>query len=210
MFTLQDFKSMEISFLKKLCKHFCIKGYSLLRKNELQDILNKFLAIKRIQRSFRNYFYKDEIDCITLEPVSFPCFVYRTVSGKHYFYAFDSIITFIMKSGNYNDPLSREEYTDDTLQRLDNQVKYYFPKKSYVSTYKIKKNPRYAYKIRTLSNEVLTFEMRITELKTQLLFISEVYNTIRWEPISIENQNYDSVDIYINNLLRELKLILHL
>jgi hypothetical protein len=97
MLDTTDFKKIDKLVLKKLCKN-CVKNYSTMKKQELFDNFNKVLAIKLIQRCYRNHFYKNAIDPITLDQVSFPCFVYRTKSGKHYFYNYESIIKNIMKT----------------------------------------------------------------------------------------------------------------
>ena len=160
---LIDFKIMDISILKKLCKNGNIKNYSKLKKKELFDTFNKFLAVKVIQKCFRNHFYKNATDHISLEPISYPCFIYRTKSGKHYFYSYESIIKYIMKTGDCRDPMTRENYSDDDLIRLDTEAKKYNFK--YRSTYKIKKNLGYARRIRNIENEILSFQMRMDELK---------------------------------------------
>ena len=140
MFIKSDYKYIDICCLKKLCKNFGVKNYSKLKKIELFEIINKLIAVKIIQKFYRNYFYKDATDHITLEPVTFPCFIYKTKSGKHYFYNHSSIIKYIMKTAVYLDPMTREEYSDNDLKRLDNEAKLYYPNIKYRSTYKIKKN----------------------------------------------------------------------
>ena len=211
MLSLVDFKSMDTVLLKKLCKMAGIKKYSRLKKRELFDQYNTFLATKIIARSFRNYFYRDATDHITLEPVSFPCFVYKTKSGKRYFYNYESIIKYIMKTGNTRDPMTREEYSDNDLKRLDAQARFYFPEIKYRSTYKIKTSLVYAQRIRNRENEILSFEMRITELKELIVYIINV-DMLNWnigtEPLLIENVEYQSIDSFINSVIHELKLVI--
>jgi hypothetical protein len=204
-------ESIKLDTLKKLCKSTKLK-YSKLKKQELLDLYNKYLAVKKIQKAFRTYLYKDSIDAITLESVSFPCFIYRTKSGKCHFYAYDSIIKYIMKTGVTKDPMTREEYSDNTLKRLDIQVKMYFPEIKYRSTYKIKINLNYARRIKNRENEILNYHMRIDELKEHILFIAESgMNT--WdlpnEPILIENVEYRSIDSFIQSTFHELKIVLN-
>jgi hypothetical protein len=195
--------------LNKICKIARIKNYSKLNKKELLENINKYLAVKLIQRCFRRYFYNDATDHITLEPVSYPCFIYRTKSGKHYFYNYDSIIKYIMKTGITRDPMTRESYSDTDLIRLDNEAKRYNLK--YRSTYKIKKNLNYARRIRNRENEILSFQLRMDELKELILFIisSEMNEwNLENEPILIENVEYRSVDSFIKSTFHELKMVL--
>jgi hypothetical protein len=211
MFLKSDYKYLNNDILKKLCKNADIKNYSKFKKNELFEIINKSLAVKIIQQNFRNHFYKDATDHITLDPVTFPCFIYKTKSGKHYFYNHSSIIKYIMKTAVYLDPMTREEYSDNDLRRLDSEAKLYYPNIKYRSTYKIKKNLAYAHRIRNRENEILSFQMRLDELKEQVLFIivSDMYNWVLGnEPLLIENIEYQTIDSFVQAVFHELKMVL--
>jgi len=207
MLNQYSYKHMKLPELRFLCKRAKLK-YTGLKKKQLFDILNEYIAVKKIQKRFRSYFYKNATDHITLEPVKYPCFVYRTKSGKCYFYEYDTIIKYIMKSGNTNDPMTRTPYTDDQLNRLDKMAKYHFPEKKYSSTLKIKQNKVYAKRIYNRENEILSYEMRLDELKTSLFVVIEsglcfVYT----EPIIIGNYQYQSIYAYTLAILHEIKLI---
>jgi hypothetical protein len=116
-----------------------------------------------------------------------------------------------MKTGNTRDPMTREEYSDNDLKRLDSQAKLYFPEIKYRSTYKIKKSLVYAQRIRNRENEILSFEMRISELKQLLIYIIDV-DMLNWnlglEPLLIENVEYQSISSFINSVIHELKLVI--
>ena len=203
---------MNIVFFKKMCKNFGIKNYSNLKKQEIFENINRYLAVKLIQRYFRNHFYNSAIDHITLEPVTFPCFIFKTKYGKHYFYNHETIIKYIMKTGNTRDPMTREEYSDKELMRLDSEAKIYYPTIKYRSTYKIKKNLSYARRIQNRENEILSFQMRMDEIKEQLMYIldTEMYNwDVGNEPIVIENVEYQSINSFINSVVHELKMVIN-
>jgi hypothetical protein len=209
MLLKEDFKVLNINLLKKLCKKNLIPNYSKMKKNELFDECNKVLAIKFIQKIFRNYFYRNAIDSITLEYVNFPCFIYRVKTGKIFFYAYDSIIKYIMKSGKVIDPNTRNEYTDNELIRLDNEAKLHFPEKNFKSTYKIKKNETYARRIRNRENDILTFQLRLEEIKNSILTIIED-DILSWnltDTIVIENIEYRNFSSYVNSIIHELKIL---
>jgi hypothetical protein len=116
-----------------------------------------------------------------------------------------------MKTGNTRDPMTREEYSDNDLKRLDAQARFYFPEIKYRSTYKIKTSLVYAQRIRNRENEILSFEMRITELKELIVYIINV-DMLNWnigtEPLLIENVEYQSIDSFINSIVHELKLVI--
>jgi hypothetical protein len=210
MLLQKDFKQINKNDLKNLCTFYKLKGLSKLSKQELFTYLNKAIATKIIQKRYRTHFYKNAEDCISLEPVSYPCFVYRSKSSKLFFYSFDNIIKNIMKTGITRDPMTREQYSDETLKKLDNAAKFYFPKKNYKSTLRIKKNPEYAKRILNRENAILSFQTRLDELKTNLLFVSDA-DILLWdidEPLIIENIQYSTVHDYISGLLYEFKVVL--
>jgi len=208
MFSQTDFKNTDLAILKKLCKMREIKNYSKFKKKELFEKFNEYLAVKLIQRCYRRHFYKNAVDHITLEPVTFPCFIYRTKSKKCFFYSYDSIIKYIMKTGDCRDPMTRENYSDEELKRLDTEAKSHNLK--YRSCYKIKKSLSYARRIRNQENEILSYQMRMDELKEHIFFIieSEMYNWNLNEPLFIENITYNSIDSFIQTSIHELKMVL--
>jgi hypothetical protein len=106
VFLKKDFNVLSLSILRGLCKKYKIT-YSKKNKNQLIEQLDIFFATKLIQKNFRIHFYKNAVDHITLEKVDFPCFIFRTKIGKCYFYNYESIIRYIMKTGNCNDPMTR-------------------------------------------------------------------------------------------------------
>ena len=207
---LTEHDKINVTILRKLYKGK-IKNITKLHKSELFLKVNEYIAVKTIQKAYRSYFYKNAEDCITLEKVSYPCFIYRTKFGKLYFYSYDSIIKYIMKTGDVRDPMTRTAYSDNDLLRLDLEAKIYFPHIKYKSTLKIKKNPNYAKRIRNQENEILAFQLRLDELKNNILFIihAELFSwNIPNEPILIDNIEYRSISVYIVNVLYEFKVIL--
>ena len=209
MFDKTDYKIIKTDTLKRLFKINNIKNVSKLKKIELFEEYNKLLSCKLIQNKFRNYFYKNAVDNITLENVTFPCFIYRVKSGKCFFYQYDSIIKYIMKTGKVIDPNTRNEYTDSELTRLDSEAKLHFPEKNFKSTLKIKKNESYARKIRNRENEILTFQMRLDEIKVCILTIIED-NILSWnltESLIIDNIEYRNFTSYVNSIIHELRIL---
>ena len=95
--------------------------------------------------------------------------------------------------------------------RLDTEAKFHFPNKNFKSTYKIKKNETYARRIRNRENEILSFELRLSEIQNNIIVIldSDIFSwEIAQEPVLIDNVEYKSIDIYLNTLIYELKIIL--
>jgi hypothetical protein len=113
-----------------------------------------------------------------------------------------------MKTGSTRDPMTREHYSDNDLIRLDTGAKRANLK--YRSTYKIKKSLTYARRIQNRENEILSYQMRIDELKQNILFIdtSEMYQwNLGNEPLLIENVEYQSIESFITSVFYELNMV---
>ena len=208
MLNSNSLKILNIKTLRLFCKHANIKKCSRVPKETLFENYNRFLACKVIQRCFRNHFYKNAEDSISLEPVRYPCFVYRTKFGKCFFYSYDSIIKYIMKTGDTRDPMTRNVYSDEDLSRLDYEVKKYFPEIRYSSTLKIKKNINYAKKIRNRENEILSLQTYLEELKTKIIIVIES-GAFSWEQfeITVDSVEYYSIHDYISTILDKLRSV---
>jgi len=205
MFLVNEKVSLDI--LKAFCKKARLKQTKT--KKQLLIDYNQYLATRKIQRGFRKYLYHETVDPITLDQVNFPCFIYRTKFGKCHFYAYNSIIKYIMKTGFTKDPMTREEYSGDVLKRLDTQVKIYFPMIKYPSTYRIKISEVYARRVRNRENEIIHYQNRIVQLKGYILFIIESgMESCPNESIYIENVEYQNVQLFIDRSFHELKMIL--
>jgi len=208
MFLKEDVSVLNIGILKKLLKgvKIVING---MKKKEMISEYNKYLSVVKIQKNFRKHFYKNATDHITLEKVEYPCFIFQTKSGKKYFYSYESIIKYIMKTGDTRDPMTRTQYSDELLERLDTDVKKHFPQIKFKSTLKIKNNPDYARRIRNRENEILNYQTRIQEIRDSIL-IAVDSNILSWNisNICIDNVEYLDVKSYINSITYELKILL--
>lgn len=200
---------VNLTDLKIICRFQKIPNYSKLKKKELIDLIDCTFAAKKIQSSFRNYFYRNATDCITLEKVNYPCFVFKMKPGNFSFYSYHSIIENIIRTGDTRDPISRIQFSDDDLIRLDNEAKKHNIK--YRSTLKIKKDTNYIDRIRDRESEINSYLLRIEELKVSILFAVE-FDIFSWnlndEPILIDNVHYRNINSYINSVLYEIKLII--
>ena len=208
MFLNNDSSMLNVGILKKLLKRAKI-SYSCLKKQEMINEYNKYLSVLKIQKYYREYFYKNAVDHITLDKIEYPCFIFKTKSGKMYFYSYESIIRYIMKTGDTRDPMTRTQYPDELLERLDSSAKRFLPNVKFKSTLKIKKNPEYARRIRNRENEILSFQTRINEIKESILIAIDS-NMLLWElnGIFIDNVEYLNTNSYINSITYELKILI--
>ena len=208
MLTQLDFKNITLPFLKRLCKRV-ITNYSKLNKKELFIKYNRYISAIVIQKWYRKHFYRNAVDSITFETVSFPCFVFCILPGKFFFYAYDSIIRYIMKSGKTIDPCTRVVYPDNILERLDQAAKLHFPDKKYKSTLKIKKSEIYAKRIINRENEIMAHQSKMNNLKESILeLLDNGILDIPLGSILIRTRNYNSITEYFIELITELKILL--
>jgi hypothetical protein len=114
-----------------------------------------------------------------------------------------------MKTGDTRDPMTRTQYPDELLERLDSSAKRFLPNVKFKSTLKIKKNPEYARRIRNRENEILSFQTRINEIKESILIAIDS-NMLLWElnGIFIDNVEYLNTNSYINSITYELKILI--
>ena len=114
-----------------------------------------------------------------------------------------------MKTGNTRDPLTRLEYSEEDLYRLDQEVKKHYPGNTcYKSTCRIKRSESYARRIRDQENSILSLETRMDEIKSVLVnAIQNDYFSWQVGEIVIENNRYDSITQFIYLTVEELRLL---
>jgi len=208
MFLTTDLSILSVRILRKLLKRAKITNHRL-KKSEMVREYNKYLSAIKIQKVFREYFYRNATDHITFEKTEYPCFIFQTKSGKCYFYSYESIVKYIMKTGDTRDPMTRTQYSDELLTRLDSDVKKYLPHLKFKSTLKIKKNPDYARRIRNRENEILNYQTRINEIRESII-VAVDSDILSWtiSNLLIDNVEYVSPINYVNSIMYELKILL--
>ncbi len=96
-------------------------------------------AVLVIQYHYRKWLYRDAECCISYKKLRFPCFIYRTPTGKILFYDFVSLNKYFTVSDKYIDPLTRNEYIPSQIERFHSQFQKYFPDKK-IEKIKLKEN----------------------------------------------------------------------
>ena len=154
--------------LKKICKIIGIRNYSKLKKEEIMLKIEEYYSVIKIQRWFRKNFSSEKICSISLDPIRYPCFPYRPKGHKFFiYYNLESLIDYLLTTGDFRDPKTREKYDEDTLKKIDKMKK----------NNKIKgKNVLYAYKHKGIYKKKKAEEDRILVLERCL---DNVVSTIR-------------------------------
>ena len=107
-----------------------------------------------------------------------------------------------MKTGDTRDPMTRTQYSDELLTRLDSDVKKHLPHLKFKSTLKIKKNPDYARRIRNRENEILNYQTRINEIRESIIVAADS-DILSWtiSNLLIDNVEYVSPVNYVNSIM---------
>ena len=183
---------LSIKQLKLLCKLNGIANYSKLNKLELLNLYNKHLYIIKIQRLLRSMWI-DGLCPISMEPVKFPCFAFRpkgfmidkSRSGTSFiYYNLIPLIEYLISSGDFRDPKTREPYTEETLKSIDKQKTKL--KLKMKSVYKASIN-------KTLYRKKKETEEELTVLERCL---DEVVSSIR---IALETEQYNDPTLTLNS-----------
>ena len=191
-----------VATLKLVCKKLNIKKYNKLRKNELDNTINRYLSILKLQRWIRKILSRGENCPISLEPIKYPCFAFKTNKTLIY-YNLNIIKNYILESGNFSDPISRTKYTEANLSSMDNIDKYYKQLTKYTGVYtsvlKASKNIKFYERKKYNENELLLFERIIDEICNDLI---ELLNS---DIIAFSTL----LNIYINDYWRYFKLLVY-
>lgn len=184
---------LNLKQLKQICKLKKIENFSKLKKTELVHIINTNISIIKIQRFVRSVWI-DGLCPISMEIVKYPCYAFRpkgfmidkskSRSGTSFiYYNLEPLINYLLSSGDFRDPKTREPYNANILKSIDkckNSVKI---KKS---VYRASVN-KTIYRRKNEKNEDLVVLERC---------IDEVVSSIR---ITLENEQYSDSRITLNS-----------
>ncbi len=173
-----------IVVLKKICKFLGLKNYCHLKKSELIVEINKHHSVLKIQKFIRKIFSREEYCSLSCEPIKYPCFAFKTQRNVLIYYNLESLRSFLIKSGDFRDPNTRAEYSEENVLQIDNMYKQYKSKidnkdsekeKLYFSSvHKAFKNKKFYQKIREKELELLTYERILDRICEDMkLYIDE-------------------------------------
>lgn len=118
----QFLQDLSMKHVKAVSKKVGIKGYSKLKKNEIIDNIVKLYAVKIIQKRYIKYKALNTLCPISLEPVRHPYWYKRTQKGRIY-YNLEPLANFLVSSGDFRDPNTRESYSDKEIESIDKLIK---------------------------------------------------------------------------------------
>jgi len=100
-------KIFKVNNLRRIAKIYNIRYVSKVKKKDLLDLLNKYNAIKTIQRKFRNKLILNRECPICNEILKYP-FVSFKINNVFFYYDFKTIVSYFEKTGNFRDTCTRE------------------------------------------------------------------------------------------------------
>jgi hypothetical protein len=118
----QFLEDISINDIRKKSKVLKIKGYYRLKKNEIIQKILENLSIKILQRWWRKKKAYNDICPISLDEIGFPCWSKNTKNGRIY-YNLESLVNYLLVRGDFRDPYTRENYTNEELVSIDKLVK---------------------------------------------------------------------------------------
>lgn len=116
-----------VNILRRIAKVYNIRYVSKVKKKDLLELLNKYNAIKTIQRKFRNKLILNRECPICNETLLYP-FVSFKINNTFFYYDFKTIVSYFEKTGNFRDPCTRELISDKKISEINLLIYYYYGK----------------------------------------------------------------------------------
>jgi hypothetical protein len=116
-----------VNILRRIAKVYNIRYVSKVKKKDLLELLNKYNAIKTIQRKFRNKLILNQECPICNETLVYP-FVSFKINNTFFYYDFKTIVSYFEKTGNFRDPCTRELISDKKISEINLLIYYYYGK----------------------------------------------------------------------------------
>lgn len=197
----KPFDILSLKDLKKICKLKKFKGYSTLKKKEIVELLVRYYSVVRLQRFIRDR-WNDELCPISLEPIRYPCFSFKPKGfiGRVSFiyYNLEPLVSYLLSSGDFRDPKTREPYSESVLKKIDNLVTTNNLKMK--SVYKASKNGTIYKRNRDREEDIIVIERCIDEIVHSMRIIMETESN-NDSTITLSSFHFPTFHRYFRNLL---------
>ncbi len=170
-------EEMSVNVLKNICKKKRIPNISKYNKADLINELKKYYATIKIQRFFRSKNKIEQICPICFETTkNTPYFAFKPSGQSNFiYYNLNCLSDYLISSGDFRDPKTRELYSDNTLQNIDKEVKKHKIKLKYnfKSIYKASKNKKFYKNIKDTEESILIIERCLDDIIVSMKSIIE-------------------------------------
>jgi hypothetical protein len=144
-------------------------------KKELVTRISKFYAVKIIQKNFRLKHSIEQICPITQNTITYPCFAYKPKGHTLFiYYNLRDLAEYLVTSGDFRDPKTREKYSDETLQSIDRElVKNKIRIDVFRSVYKASTKLDYYKEKKKSEEDILVYDRCLDDIISQMRSILE-------------------------------------
>ena len=149
--------------LKKICKIFKIKTAS--KKIDIINNILKHFAIKRLQNWFRHLKALDDRLCpISMTLAIYPYFVFKPKGSTLFiYYNLVDLASYLITTGDFRDPKTREKYSEETLKKIDielnrSKINLKSPTSPFKSVYKASQATKYYKNKKETEDNILVLE----------------------------------------------------
>lgn len=217
MITSKD--KISIKQLKNLCKLKKLTKYSNLKKDALLYLLNSNISSTKIQRFLRKRWIGDNVCLITMEPVVYPCFAFKPKGFvvdtlcKHnasqrccgcdknpsfVYYNLDALVQYLIATGDFRDPKTREPYSDNFLKSIDKyKLKVGLKSKS---VYKASTNKKIYKRKKEREEDLIILERCLDEVVSSMRSLMEIPQP-NDPSLSLNSFHFPTYHRYFRNLL---------
>jgi hypothetical protein len=163
---------ISVKNLKKICKKLKISGYSKLKKNQLVVEINTYFSVIKIQKFFRLKNGSGELCPISMDKISYPCFPFKPKGHSLFiYYNLEPLVSYLLTTGDFRDPKTREKYSPETLQKMDklresNKIKG-------KSVFRAFKNKRYYKKKNDIEENITVIERCLDDIISSMRSLLE-------------------------------------
>ena len=186
--------------LRGICKIKKISNYSKLRKLEVIKLINSNLAILKIQKYLRSKWIDGRLCPISMQTVVYPCFAFRPKGFTFIYYNLEPLTDYLLSSGNFSDPKTREPYSDHTLKAIDKCNECKVGK----SVYKASRNKNRYKQKKDKDEDLEVLEHCIDEVVSSIREILELRSTHDHELI-LHNFQFPTYHRYLRSVLNKSK-----
>jgi len=117
---------------------------------------------------------EDIVDPITMEPIVGPAYLYIRPNGSNIHFDAETLADYILKTGDFRDPTTRIDFSQDDLKRPDNTLIKAGVKRE--STMEAMLDSNRWQRNKVVENEVLALERFISELVSDIYHLIEQVN----------------------------------
>jgi len=174
--------NISLKELKELIKLYKIKDKNLkcimpdkciskCKKEDLIKLLNVYLCTRRIQKFLRKKWSLEDICPVSLEAIKYPLFAFRPKGLRQFiYYNLEIFSNYLVSTGDFRDPKTRELYSDDVLKNIDKEITKNSIKLegALKSVYSASKNKRYYRNKKEIEDNMLVLDRCLDEIISSL------------------------------------------